>query len=83
MLLECQGDSLKLFKANLRDILKINIKKEIIDVNSLASLISKAAMESILQSISPERFFDPGFDYEKVDFNTFLRSLLYIKLRKR
>ena len=73
MLLECQGDSLKLFKANLRDILKINIKNEIIEVNSLASLISKAAMESILQSISPERlFFDPGFDYEKVDFfNTF------------
>ena len=70
-MVECQGDSLKLFKANLSDVLQNNIKNELIEVNSLASLISKAAMDSILQSISSERlFFDPDFDYEKVDFFT-------------
>ena len=56
ILVQCQGDSLKLFKANLSDVLQNNIKNELIEVNSLASLISKAAMDSILQSISYRLF---------------------------
>lgn len=81
ILVECQSDSLDLFKTNLKKVLNNTIKNDPIEVNHLASLISKSAMESILQSIFPSRsFIDPDFDYEKVDFfNTFPSKAALLK----
>lgn len=68
-LAKVQGASLEHFSKELKAIIRQKFKADCININSVASDVSKAAMESILRLIPSEEIkLSYDFDYENMDF---------------